>query len=84
MGHAQIYVEGKGINCVVRDLSNTGAKLGVSRRAHLPSSFILCFVQRKLKFRVRLRWREGDFAGVSFDPQPALQSPSRKSLILDA
>jgi hypothetical protein len=66
LGHVQIVTRGGGINCVVRDLSDTGAKLGISRRAKLPDEFILWFVRRNIKLKARLRWREGDYAGVSF------------------
>ena len=76
LGHAQILGPNGATNCVVRDLSDSGAKLGVSSRAKLPPEFILWFVQRKLKLRVRLRWREGEFVGVSFcDLQPAFKTP---------
>lgn len=66
LGHAQIRTPTGTINCVVRDLSDTGAKLGVSDRAKLPPEFDLWLVQRKLKLRARLRWRRGEYAGVSF------------------
>ena len=51
---------------MIRDLSDTGAKLGVSSETQLPGEFDLWLVQRKLKLRVRLRWRRGEYAGVSF------------------
>jgi hypothetical protein len=66
LGHGQIITQGFVTNCVIRDLSESGAKLGVSRKVKLPAQFSLLFVQRKLTLRVRLRWREGDAAGVSF------------------
>jgi hypothetical protein len=87
LGHAQIHADGKKINCIVRNLSEKGAKLGVSRDAQLPSRFTLCFVLRKLKLPVRLRWRRGDFAGVSFEPPegPNWDSATRRrTYILDA
>jgi uncharacterized protein YfaT (DUF1175 family) len=66
LGHAQILGRGVTANCIVRDLSETGAKLGVSSRTKLPAEFYLHVVQKNLKVRVRLIWREGDFAGVAF------------------
>lgn len=76
LGHAQIMGREGATNCVVRDLSDTGAKLGVSSKAKLPPEFDLWFVQRKMKMRVRIRWRRGDYVGVLFcDPQQALKAP---------
>ena len=57
------------VYCVIRDVSDTGAKLGVPQRAKLPPIFDIVLVQQKLKRRVELKWRRGDFAGVAFcDP----------------
>jgi hypothetical protein len=79
LGHVQIIDQGSTINCVVRDLSDTGAKLGVSSQAKLPPEFDLWFVQRKLKLRVRLQWRRGDYAGVAFcDPHYTLKAPEAR------
>ena len=66
LGHAQIIGQTKAINCVVRDLSDTGAKLGVSNSVKLPAEFDLRFVQRRLTLRVRVRWRAGEYVGVAF------------------
>jgi hypothetical protein len=78
LGHGQVTAHGIVTNCVIRDLSDTGAKLGVSRKAKLPEQFNLLFVQRNLKLRVRLRWRSGDTIGVSFvDMEEAVGSLRR-------
>ena len=66
LGHGQVIANGVVTNCVIRDLSDTGAKLGVSRKARLPAQFNLLFVKRNLRLRVQLRWRDGDAIGVSF------------------
>ena len=77
MGHAQIIGRTGATNCVVRDLSESGARLGVSGRVKLPAEFDLWFVQRKLKLRVRIKWRNGDYVGVAFcDPQKAPKPPT--------
>jgi len=52
--------------CVIRDLSLTGAKLSVSRKAVLPAEFTLCSLQTEKRQRVRMHWRRFDYAGVSF------------------
>jgi hypothetical protein len=66
LGHAKIVSPKGHVYCVVRDLSDTGARLGVCRKVRLPPTFVLWFVKRNLRLHVRLRWREGDYAGVSF------------------
>ena len=53
-------------NCVVRDISSTGAKLGISGKVKLPAAFDLWLIKTKSKRRAVLRWRRGDFAGVEF------------------
>jgi hypothetical protein len=53
-------------NCVIRDLSATGAKLGISRRVKLPANFSVALLKTKTVRRVVLKWRRGDFAGVEF------------------
>ena len=80
LGHAQIISRTGATNCVVRDLSESGARLGISTRVKLPAEFDLWFVQRKLKVRVRIKWRNGDYVGVAFcDPQKAPKAPRPKS-----
>jgi PilZ domain len=72
LGHAQIIGRTGAINCVVRDLSDTGAKLGVSSQVRLPAEFDLRFVRRRLTLRVRIRWRAGEYVGVAFcEPEKA-------------
>jgi hypothetical protein len=79
LGHAQIIGRTGATNCVIRDLSESGAKLGVSGRAKLPPEFDLWFVQRKLKLRVRIKWRNGDYVGVAFcDPHKAPKPPKAR------
>lgn len=87
LGHAQILAPTGVVNCVIRDLSDTGAKLGVAEAATIPVEFDLWLVQRKLKLRARLKWRRGNFAGVAFSAnQPLLKVPQRapgRNYILD-
>ena len=86
LGHAQIISRTGATNCVVRDLSESGARLGVSERVKLPAEFDLWFVQRKLKLRVRVKWRNGDYVGVAFfEPQkaPKARSKSDEQFLLD-
>ena len=58
-------------SCVVRNLSETGAKLTLSESLTLPAHFDLVIAQRNAVHRCELRWRRGDEAGVAFLDAPA-------------
>src|SRR5689334_5621765 len=66
LGHAVIIAPGIRASCIIRDISSTGAKLGVSQKIKLPAGFDLLLTKTETKRRVLLRWRRGDFAGVEF------------------
>lgn len=56
------------VPCVVRDLSRSGAKIRIAPGIDLPESFCLVIAAHDLRtLTVRLRWRRGDFAGVTFE-----------------
>ncbi|GAB6842484.1 hypothetical protein HNR00_004300 [Methylorubrum rhodinum] len=56
------------VGCVIRDLSRSGAKLRVAPEIGLPETFSLVIAAHDLRtVTVRLRWRRGDFAGVTFE-----------------
>ena len=84
LGHGQIIAKGVITNCVIRDLSDTGAKLGVSHKAKLPQQFNLLFVKRNLSLRVRLVWRDADTIGVSFVEMEKAVTNLRRALGDDA
>lgn len=54
------------MDCVVRNVSSTGAKLQLAESVTLPEQFELDIPQKGETVRVRLRWRRGDEVGVSF------------------
>jgi hypothetical protein len=66
LGHGVITGPDIQANCIIRDLSSTGAKLGVSEKVILPPAFDLWLVKTRSRRRVVLRWRRGNFAGVEF------------------
>ena len=73
-GQAVIVAPGIRANCIIRDLSATGARLGVSSKIQLPEQFDVLLLKTESTRRVILRWRRGDFAGVQFcaaDTAPA-------------
>ncbi|MET0258263.1 MAG: PilZ domain-containing protein [Methylobacterium sp.] len=53
--------------CVLRDMSENGAKIGIPRRYRLPRQFRLVTGNRPDGFPVRLAWQRGDFAGLVLD-----------------
>jgi hypothetical protein len=66
LSQATLMAKGSKHFCVVRDLSETGAKLGVSETVKLPEQFELSFASHPVRLEVRLMWRSGNFAGVQF------------------
>lgn len=54
------------IDCVVRDLSETGAKLSLTSAGTLPSEFELEIPLRKRTLHARVMWHKGTACGVSF------------------
>ncbi|MDB5595126.1 MAG: type pilus assembly PilZ [Hyphomicrobiales bacterium] len=59
------------MDCQVRNLSETGAKLTLSESVGLPSAFVLEIPSRNRSFKAELRWRAGDSVGVEFVNLPA-------------
>ncbi len=55
------------IDCLVRDMSTTGARLLLSETATLPEKFDLYIPQKERTYRAQLRWRREDGIGVTFD-----------------
>ncbi|WP_162561386.1 PilZ domain-containing protein [Methylobacterium terrae] len=55
------------VPCVVRDLSDGGAKIGLSRRYALSNRFWIVIRHAEIARRASLVWRRGDFAGIAFD-----------------
>jgi hypothetical protein len=53
-------------NCVIRDLSSTGAKLEVPISVKLPQAFNLMLLKTNSSRHVFLKWRRGNYAGVQF------------------
>jgi hypothetical protein len=57
------------INCLVRDYSDTGAKLKFSESVTVPEAMEL-YIPNKDEFRrVRVQWRVGDEMGIAFGEQ---------------
>jgi hypothetical protein len=54
------------IDCLVRDISEAGAKLIFSEAVQTPDVIELHIPQRKQQLRAQVQWRNGDEMGVLF------------------
>jgi PilZ domain len=54
------------MECTVRDISATGAKLAFGGPDGIPYEFGLEIPVKRQKFRARLVWRQGSMCGVKF------------------
>jgi hypothetical protein len=71
LGYCLVIANGVRANAIVRDVSATGAKVGINSRVKLPAEFHILDPKTNNARRVTLKWREGDFIGVHFcDPPP--------------
>ena len=77
--------EGIEIPCTVKDVSKSGARIGVPASYYLPDSFLLKIIGKDFICRVALAWRKGHFAGVRIEqfgkiaPKSAPSSDGRNS-----
>src|SRR3954447_6825755 len=71
------------LDCLIRNLSDTGAKLSVSAAVTLPECFDLLIPQKSVTRRGRIVWRRGEAMGVRFDegaPRSQSGDPDATSL----
>jgi hypothetical protein len=61
---------GGAIDCVVRNLSTTGAALEVSSQVGVPEAFALVVPSEGLHLRCDVVWRKGYRIGVTFGSVP--------------
>src|SRR5689334_14652782 len=53
-------------DCTIRDLSDSGARIAVPRKAALPDEFYLMHVKDRIAYRVKAAWRSEENIGVQF------------------
>ena len=58
------------VDCTIRDMSPTGARLVCLDQQAVPDSFALVTVSSRLMCEVTVRWRRGDAIGVEFVGEP--------------
>lgn len=54
------------MDCLVRDMSASGARLALTETASLPEIFELYIPQKDRSYRSTLRWRRTDGMGITF------------------
>jgi hypothetical protein len=59
-------------DCVIRDLSASGAKIELSHFHKLPPRFVLLHFEAATAFEVVLKWRRADLAGMAFEGKHGL------------
>lgn len=67
--------------CVVRDISDTGARLQVKDHAAVPETFELLIELDGFEAEVEVVWRKPGEIGVIFLTEPTINNPSRKQVV---
>ncbi len=62
------------LGCIVKDLSETGARLVLSEGVVLPETFRLRLSKPDRWVHASVRWRRGEFVGVHFEAEPAVSA----------
>ena len=68
------------LDCLVRDISATGARLEVSNAVLLPDVFDLYVPQKEMTYRARITWRGEGEIGVEFESPQAVQHAPKADL----
>lgn len=67
--------------CVVRDFSDTGARLRISKGQAVPGHFDLIIEMDGIDVPCSVAWRRGDEIGVLFDATPTRSTPRRAQVV---
>ncbi|MBN9260817.1 MAG: PilZ domain-containing protein [Hyphomicrobium sp.] len=66
-----IFAEGNSVvDCIIRNLSVTGARLEVPTTVGLPSEFTLLDAHANRQYAAKVVWRRGETMGVEFTDPP--------------
>ena len=63
------------VNCTIRDLSETGARLQVPSSVTLPSTFTIHIPKFDRLVRATQKWRHGDGIGIAFENEVVSADP---------
>ena len=61
------------LDCIVRDVSEQGARLQVPESVALPDAFELYLPNKDEHYRAQVHWRKGDQIGVSWIPDSSFK-----------
>jgi PilZ domain len=67
------------IECTVRDISDTGARIAFAHPVQIPQEFELDIPKRGPAIRARVMWSNGNDHGISFVDRPELPAEARSS-----
>jgi hypothetical protein len=68
------------MDCLIRDLTDTGARIIFSHAVNVPDIVELYIPQREQTLRAHVKWRRGDDVGLDFTEQEAAASPQDTEL----
>jgi hypothetical protein len=77
------------LECLIRDISSTGARLEFSSSVTLPDRFDLYLPHREETCKAHIQWRRGEEIGVAFDtiesaaPPPPAAAPAAPAPVQD-
>jgi len=63
------------MDCVIRDISATGAKLELSSAVTIPDRFDLFIPQKNQTLRATIKWRRANEVGVVFETEQHAPAP---------
>jgi PilZ domain len=73
--------DGRVVDCLVRDFSESGARIEVGNSAALPHRFELFFPLRQTTLQAQVRWRSESKIGLTFEnPDAAPADPMQAKL----
>ncbi len=64
------------MDCIVRDITDRGARLEASESVALPDAFELYLPNKDEHFFARVEWRKGSHLGVSWSGDPSVKQRS--------
>jgi hypothetical protein len=79
-GSASFLSENSTADVLIRNTSNSGARIVVHNSRFIPDNFKLTIPKWQAEYRVRACWRHYDEMGVEFEQECANDMPTRLSL----
>ncbi|MDO9425683.1 MAG: PilZ domain-containing protein [Methylobacterium sp.] len=70
------FRDGTELPCTVKDVSKSGARIGIPADCVLPDVFMLRIIGRDFLCLVRLAWRRGAYAGVRIERVGKVPAPA--------